>query len=123
MDVRCSANAASQREVHAIFSRKFTCSLPSIWVRRCKYVWAIVSKTETAERGAITMRWGRAALIALLVVAVAAATLTYARTHASALTKPKVVLDPDDNLSHGLHDGTTYDELPITYDIAQKVQA
>ncbi|HVF74602.1 MAG TPA: DUF6531 domain-containing protein [Acidimicrobiales bacterium] len=42
---------------------------------------------------------------------------------AQAAGKPTVALDPDDNFSFGLHDGTTYRELPITHDIAQAVQA
>jgi N-acetylmuramoyl-L-alanine amidase len=43
--------------------------------------------------------------------------------HAAAAPTGKVVLDPDDNYSHAVWNGTTYTELPITYAIAQAAKA
>jgi hypothetical protein len=77
---------------------------------------------ECVKAGAV--RGFRRIVVGLCASAVATSVLIAAlpRPATAAIDKPTVVLDPDDNLSHGLHDGVTSFELPITYDVAQAVK-
>jgi len=71
----------------------------------------------TTTRRHLSARCGLAVTVAAaLLVSLVSPTQA---AHAATTPKAVTVLDPDDNYSHALWNGTTYTELPITYAIAQ----
>ena len=72
---------------------------------------------STSDRRHVPVRCGLAVVAA---VALALSLLTPTQpAHAATVPKGWVVLDPDDDYSHAVWNGTTYTELPITYAVAQ----
>jgi N-acetylmuramoyl-L-alanine amidase len=76
---------------------------------------------STSERRHVPVRCGLA-LVAAVALTLSLLTPTQP-AHAATAPKGRVVLDPDDDYSHAVWNGTTYTELPITYAIAQAAKA